>query len=74
MNTLQVKVQNEEMYFLIKTTKQKVPTQVGNTHLSISISLPKSRVFSISRQKKDEPNPSEMNIKKLIPARQQFAY
>ena len=44
-----------------------MPTLAGNIQLP-SFSSPKRRVLSIFRQKKDGPNPSEMDINVFVPA------
>ena len=57
---------NREKYFTNYIIKVKMPTLVGKKTTFPSISSLIGRAISISRQKIDGPNPSEMDIKVLF--------
>ena len=68
MPTRQVKVQIVKKDFNHINCREKMPTLAGIRHLSIHFFSQKPRLFHLSTEHV-RPNPSEMNIKKLIPRR-----
>ena len=65
--TRQIKVQIGKSFLITLSIKGKMPTLAGNKHLSVHFFLHGPRL-SIFRQEKYVSNPSEMDIKMVIPA------
>ena len=66
-NTRQVKAQIRKSTLIILFTKEKMPTLAGNKHSSIHFFPHGPRPFHL-RQKRYRSDPSEMNLKVVIPA------
>ena len=67
MFTRQLNEQTKEKYFIVLYTKGKCQFWRELNTFPCTSSL-KSRVFSILQQKMYAPNPSERDVKELIPA------
>ena len=66
--TRQVNVRNKEKYFIHHNIKVENCDSGGKQTTFPSICSLKGRAFSIFRQKRQGPNPSELDIKMFIPA------